>query len=247
MPFNLPSFFKLFCAATVCAVLAGCSAAPPSDVANNATGNATDNTVSSTPGDNTQTVKYANSPQGLSGKLKENYVDFSFEYPTTWQLKETGQSADAQNFVKVERGLSDTSKGEFTAENFAVGYFSSTGDAAKDATLFPKLVQQLSSQFKEGFPDYKKLSEGKTKIGDLNGYEFRFQSKVENTPRGPVTLWGRAVLLPNPDNTQKGVALIMLASSLAPEIKSAADVGEKGQLPSILKSFKFEASPKKDE
>src|SRR5690606_4638876 len=126
MSFNFPVISRIVCAATLCAVLAGCSTAPPSDVANNATGNATDNAVSSTSGDNTQTVSFANLPQGLSGKLKENYVDFSFEYPTTWQLKETGRSEGAQNFVKVERAPSDMSQGEFTVENFAVGYFSPT-------------------------------------------------------------------------------------------------------------------------
>ena len=54
-----------------------------------------------------------------------------------------------------------------------------------------------------------------------------------------MTVWGRVVLLPKP-SSKKGVTLTMLASNLAPEIKSAADVGEKGQLPNILKSFKFE-------
>jgi hypothetical protein len=31
----------------------------------------------------------------------------------------------------------------------------------------------------------------------------------------------------------------MLASSAAPEIKSLDDVGEKGELPTILKTFRF--------
>jgi hypothetical protein len=73
----------------------------------------------------------------------------------------------------------------------------------------------------------------------LEGYEFRFQSHFQKTARGPMTVWGRVVLLPKP-NSKKGVTLTMLASSLAPEIHSAKDVGEKGQLPNVLKSFKFE-------
>jgi len=48
------------------------------------------------------------------------------------------------------------------------------------------------------------------------------------------------MLLPNPQAGKKnGVTLVMLGSSLATEIKSASDVGVKGQLPVILKSFKM--------
>ena len=232
------SLSQLFCATAFCAFTAGCSTAPPDSVANTAR-NTAGNTAPSTPATASDTVSYASSPQGLKGKLKENYVDFSFAYPKAWELKEDGQSEKAQNFVKVERALKDNAKGEFTLENFAVGYFSTTGNPVKDATLYPQLVAQLSSQFQKGFPNYKKVSEGKTKIGSMDAYEFRFQSKIDKTPRGPVTLWGRAVLLPK-SKTKKGVALIMLASNLATEIKSAADIGAKGQLPAILNSFKFE-------
>lgn len=232
MTFSLRLISRLFCAATICVALAGCSTATRQKQTTS------NNSVSGSSAD-IETVKYANNKEGLSGKLKQNYVDFSFAYPEDWVLKETGRQPEAKNFVKVERSLDDTSKGEFTQENFAVGYLKTTGNARQDATLFPKVTRQLSAEFQKGFSNYKKVSEGPTRIGALNGYEFRFESLEKSSQKGDVKLWGRVVLLPKP-GTRQGVSLVMLASSLSPDVKSAADLGVKGQLPTILKSFTFE-------
>ncbi len=229
------SLTPFFCAATLCAALAGCSTAPDPTT----TQNAADNSAAPSTPAATGTLPFKSKSDNLSENLKKHYVDFSFDSPDTWELTEAGQAKDAVNFVKIERNLPDRSKGDFSQESFAVGYFTPSGDAAKNAAQFPQIAAQLSAQLQKGFPDYKKISEGKTKIGDLEGYEFRFQSQFKKTARTPMTVWGRVVLLPKP-SSKKGVTLTMLASNLAPEIKSAADVGEKGQLPNILKSFKFE-------
>jgi hypothetical protein len=42
---------------------------------------------------------------------------------------------------------------------------------------------------------------------------------------------------------QAGATLIMLATSLAPELSSVDDVGVKGQMPTILDSFRFAKQP----
>lgn len=231
----LHSTTKLLSAGVLCLALAGCSTAPPADT----TANNAESTSEKKSDPKAELMHFESSSEGLSDHLKEKHTDFSFDYPESWQVKEAGQTPDAQNFIKIERTLPDTKQGEFTLENFAVGYFTSSKDAEEDAKLYPQLVEQMSAQFKEGFPNYEKISEGKTKVGKLDAYEFRFQSRLDETARGPVTLWGRTILLPKPNST-KGVSLVLLASSLAPEIKSAADVGEKGELATILKSFKLE-------
>src|SRR5690606_37052484 len=101
-------------------------------------------------------------------------------------------------------------------------------------------AKQLEEKFAHGFSDYHLISQGTTKLGDYSGYEFRFSSVVKNTPHGNITVWGRTVLLPNPQPGEKqGVTIVMMGSSLAPEIKSGSDLGVKGQLPVILKSFKI--------
>jgi len=124
-------------------------------------------------GPGSSTTRYTNSRSAFTGDLADNYVDFSFEYPKSWTRDPEAGKGDSPNFVKVSNDTSD----KFTIENFAVGYI--TGNL----TLLPQLGAQLSDQLSKGFPNYEKVSEGKTRIGSNDGYEFRFKSYVEKTPR----------------------------------------------------------------
>jgi len=180
-------------------------------------------------------VEFVNSKKNLDGKLADHYVDFSFYYPNYWKKDPTAGVPGASNFAKVERRLPP----DFTQENFAVGWYSSAGSAEADASVFHTLVENLSSQFKKSFPEYKKVSEGDTKVGVYKGYEFRFESVSKNTVNGDVNVWGRVVLLPPANGGNNGVTLLMLTTSLAPELKNIDDVGEKGDLPMLLQSFRF--------
>jgi len=178
------------------------------------------------------TAFFVNSREGLNGKLAEHYVDFSFYYPKSWVPDFAAGKPLATNFAKVERVLRD----DLTQENFAVGWYSSTGSPESE---FPQLVEHLSSQFEKTFPEYRKVSEGPTKVNSLDGYEFRFESMSRNTAHGDIQIWGRAIFLRPPGGGENGVTLMMLATSLAPEIRSENDVGIKGETPLILRSFRF--------
>jgi len=168
------------------------------------------------------TTRYVNSRSSFSGKLADNYVDFSFDYPNAWK-----RVTDSSNFVKVEN---KTASGD-TIENFAVGWVSGP------SSMLPQFAQQLSDQSSRGFPEYKKVSEGEVKIGPYEGYEFRFSSHTK-TASGEADIWGRIVLLPS-EGSRKGAALVMLVSSSSPDVHGPEDVGEKGELPTILNSFRF--------
>jgi hypothetical protein len=61
----------------------------------------------------------------------------------------------------------------------------------------------------------------------------------KGTPKGDLPIWGRIVILPNVEGKKNGVMLVMLATPLAPDVKSVNDVGVKGELPVILNSFKL--------
>jgi flagellar basal body-associated protein FliL len=180
-------------------------------------------------------VQFVNSSDKLDGKLAEHYVDFSFYYPDNWQKDPKSGVAGASNFAKVERRLPP----DFTQENFAVGWYSSSGSLETDQSLFHSLTESMSSQFEKSFPEYHKVSEGATKVGVYGGYEFRFTSLSRDTAKGDIKLWGRVIFLPPQDGGRSGVTLLMLATSLAPELESVTDVGEKGELPMILESFRF--------
>ena len=182
------------------------------------------------------TTKFTNSTTNLDGKLAEHYIDFSFYYPETWEPDKKAGVEGASNFVKVERRLPP----DFTQENFAVGWYTSKGNYEADTPTFPRLVELLGTNLAKSFPEYRKVSEGPTKINSLDGYEFRFVSLSKGTEKGDLQVWGRVVFLPTGIEGQSaGATLIMLATSLAPELSGVEDVGVKGEMPVILESFRF--------
>ncbi|MFZ0061750.1 MAG: hypothetical protein WAL47_06905 [Pyrinomonadaceae bacterium] len=181
-------------------------------------------------------TKFENSKDNLDGKLAEHYLDFSFYYPEGWQTDPKAGVAGATNFVKVERRLPP----DFTQENFAVGWYTSQGTFEADTPLFPRLVELLSANLSKDFPGYRKVSEGPTKVNSMDAYEFRFVSLSKETEKGDIQVWGRVVFLPSGVAGQTtGATLIMLATSLAPELTGIEDVGDKGEMPVILESFRF--------
>jgi hypothetical protein len=180
-------------------------------------------------------VEFVNSSRSLDGQLAEHYVDFSFYYPNRWQKDPAAGTPGARNFAQVERRLPP----DFTQENFAVAWNSSAAPVAENRALFHTLAENLSAQFQKKFPGYRKVSEGETKLGVYDGYEFRFESMSPNTAKGDLKVWGRVIFLAPVDGGKNGVTLLMLATSLAPELKSVDDVGIKGELPMMLTSFRF--------
>jgi hypothetical protein len=181
-------------------------------------------------------VRFQNSSAKLNGKLKDHYVDFSFYYPNRWEKDPGAGVAGAPNFAKVERRLPP----DFTQESFSVGWFVSGGSPEADQAVFHTVASSLSSQYQKTFPEYRKVSEGPTKVNAYDGYEFRFESISRDTAKGDLKVWGRVILLPPTEaGSKNGVVLLMLATSLAPELRSVNDVGVKGELPMMLESFRF--------
>jgi hypothetical protein len=182
-------------------------------------------------------IEFVNSSASLDGKLAENYSDFSFYYPNTWEKDPKTGVAGASNFIRVERRLPP----DFTQENFGVSWYESHGTFEADQSeVFPKLVESLKARYAKSFPEFEALSEGETTVNGIKGHEFRFKSVSRGTEKGDITLWGRVVFLPpGVEGKKNGIQLLMLTTSLAPELTSADDVGVKGELPMILNSFKM--------
>ncbi len=182
------------------------------------------------------TVQFQNSNANLDGKLAEHYFDFSFYYPKSWQLDPKAGVPGAANFVKVERSLPPN----FPQENFVVGWYTSTGTFVGDLQNFPQRVKEFSASLAKAFPEYRLISEGPTKVNSMQGYEFRWEGLSTGTDKGDIHLWGRVIFLPTGnEGDTSGATLAMLSTSLAPELSSVDDVGEKGQAPVILDSFRF--------
>ena len=202
----------------------------------NTTANANASSTPVPPGPNE--TQFVNASASLDGKLAENYSDFSFNYPSGWEKDTKAGVAGASNFVKVERRLPP----DFTQENFAVSWYESRGtyEADESEEVFKKLVDSWKSRLAKNFPEFEALSDGPTTVNGTKGYELRFQSVSRGTEKGDITLWGRVVFLPpGVEGKKNGTQLLMLTSSLAPELTSADDIGVKGELPVILNSFKM--------
>jgi flagellar basal body-associated protein FliL len=215
----------------------------------NSSANANDNSNTSANANTTATpppppppnsTQFVNSRANLDGKLAEKYSDFSFYYPNTWERDPKSGVAGASNFIRVERRLPP----DFTQENFAVSWYDSQGTLEADQEkVFPKLVESMKAKLSKAYPEFEVLSEGGTTINALNGYELRFKSVSRGTEKGDITLWGWVVFLPpGKEGETNGLQLLMLTTSLAPELESAEDVGVKGELPMILNSFRMGSS-----
>src|SRR5882724_5084937 len=182
------------------------------------------------------TTKFTSSQANLDGKLAEHYFDFSFYYPDNWVVDPKAGTAASGNFAKVERRLPP----DFTQENFAVRWYESKGTFASDLPNYPTQVEEFSASLAKAFPEYHKVSEGPTKINSLDAYEFRWVAASKGTVKGDLQLWGRVVFVPTGvEGDKTGAILTMFTTSLAPELSDVEDVGEKGQTPVILESFRF--------
>ena len=186
--------------------------------------------------------KFTNSKDDLDGKLADHFIDFSFYYPDAW-VKDPKASAAGTNFTKVERLLKDKS-GDYMEERAVVSWYESNGGFDSDLSILPTKAQEFSAQISKDLSGYEKVSEGETKVNSMKAYEFRFRGVFKNTGKGDLPYWGRVIFLPPGNADEKnGVKIVMLATSLAPGVSSADDVGVKGELPIILDSFRFGTKP----
>jgi hypothetical protein len=197
-------------------------------------------TPAPTPADNfvppPGTVQFVNSKDKLDGALADHYFDFSFYYPKSWQSDPKAGVAGATNFVKVERRIPP----DFTQENFVVRWYPSSGTLAGDLSTLPQKVEEFSNSLAKSFPEYRKVSEGATKVNSLDAYEFRWEGLSKGTEKGDLHLWGRVIFVPTgKEGDTTGAVLSMFTTSLAPELSSVEDVGVHGEGPVVLESFRF--------
>lgn len=182
------------------------------------------------------TVQFVNSNANLDGRLAEHYFDFSFYYPESWKRDAKAGVPGATNFVKVDKFLPP----DFLQENFAVGWYTSTGTFVGDLDKYEERVKEFSDALAKRIPDYKRISDGPTKVNSMDAYEFRWEGLSKGTERGDLKLWGRVIFLPTgKQGDTTGATLSLFCTSLAPELSSVEDVGERGESPVILESFRF--------
>ncbi|HVG25386.1 MAG TPA: hypothetical protein VND45_14610 [Thermoanaerobaculia bacterium] len=175
-------------------------------------------------------TRYVNTREGRTGNLADNYVDFSFIYPKTWTIKT--EDPDNINYVTVERSVEGK-----TYENFNVGYFTPAGSDDANQQLYRQVLGPIENQFAQQFRDFRKVSDGPTKVGPYDGYNALYDGWVEVNGKR-VNVFVRAIFIPAPSGA-RGVSMMMIGTSLNPDLKEANDLGTKGELPLVLESFRF--------
>lgn len=180
-----------------------------------------------------ETNFFQNTKQNIRGDLLVNFVGFSLYYPKHWKVTGPQQRASANSRGKFLDIARNTPDGRMQ-EQMLISYYPSRGTFSADAEKFPQLVKEANDTLKGILPNYQVVSQGEIKInGDWRAYEVKFQGGTDQ-----LKVWGRRLFIPAArPGTRNGFEITMLASSLAPEVKSADDVGVYGELAGILYSF----------
>jgi hypothetical protein len=166
----------------------------------------------------------------LPESLQSNFVAFSFDYPKSFEV----QPQSNINFVKVEK-YTGAGKGN-TAENFAVGYaWFNQPDMQSDA-LYDTLLDDLGKQLGGSFHNYRELKRMPETVAGIKSRAALFQADF-NDP-GKTQIWGKTIVV-HPPGKKNGVTILLLGTSLGRDVKSADDLGVKGESADILRSFRF--------
>jgi len=182
-------------------------------------------------------VQFTNSAAKLDGDLAAHYVGFSFYYPKSWTRDPKAGVQGASSFAKIDN---QSSEDEGLKERVLFNWYPSKGSYEADASVFPVSAKKVTDQLSGALPNFEEVSRGETTVNSYKGYEVRFKGVFKDTSKGDLPYWGRVIFLPPGSETDKGgVAIVMLATSLAKEITSAADIGVKGDTALILDSFRF--------
>ncbi|CAA9302623.1 MAG: hypothetical protein AVDCRST_MAG68-586 [uncultured Gemmatimonadetes bacterium] len=160
-----------------------------------------------------ETRAFASSPGAAGGA---SFAPFSFDYPTDWEREE-----DPRDLVRVVR-----KEGGVVAEALRVGYFTS------DADLGP-MIEDSRRQLAAAFPKFQPVKTGPVTIGGRAGQQVTFSAETD----AGEEIWGRLILLRGDDG--RGLSLLMIATPAAKGVEGPAHVGEQGELPVVLRSFKM--------
>ncbi len=175
-------------------------------------------------------IYFENSKDNLNNDLKKNFRGFSVYYPKTWE-----RSRSENNFLDISR----KDKDGIPKEMMVVTHYDSNGTFKTDESNFPILIEKSNRDLSALLPNYEVVSRGKTEINNgWKGYQVKFQGKSKLADGRTLEVWGRRIWVPAArPGVKHGLVITMLATSLADKIKNLDDVGNKGDLGGILKTF----------
>ena len=228
---------RIWAAAGLFAALSGCggSADKAADSAANLA-NAGSSSVYVPPA----TAHFVNSPNNaLSENLRRFYVDFAFDYPSSWAVTPPRADGTERNYVRVAAPEMDG----YEPVSFHVGMASGSGDAARDRREIDQALPRVAERFGATLHQYHVASVGRGRVGRYDSWNWRFSASDpgENGSR-PARIAGRGDIV-LPPGADRGVLIISLVTDSTGATPDPAEVGESGPLKAVYDSFRLGASP----
>lgn len=173
---------------------------------------------------------FQNTRENLDPELAKYYRGFSFYYPKDWV-----NTPGAKNFADVAR----KNENGIPVEQLLVTYYDSKGTFKADREKFPALVKESNKKLAELLPDYRFVSESEKIInGGWKVYEIKFEGTAVTKNGESVKIFGRRLFMPPMrQGIKSGFVITMLATSLSPNVQTVDEVGEKGELKTVLDTF----------
>jgi hypothetical protein len=173
------------------------------------------------------TVHYVNSVSAMQNlQLAGNLAFFSFDYPSTWRVDPMSGN---QAFIAVQRF-----NGPDAIESFMVLPLPAT--VTDQQTMYQALTEwetKLSSN-----PTYRRIDESQTTFSGAQALQLRF-TLSSSTGR---LRYSRIIIVPGMAGGS-GMMVMMFADDGLSDVHSIDELGVKGQLPTILNSFKLGDRP----
>ena len=183
---------------------------------------------------------YINSRSEFTGGNRAAaFVPFGFDYPDTWRLSSGADTSDQNNYVELIHAMQIQGDSK-NVEQIAVGAFRSKGGnpAAVSPEAVAQFIEQVEEKIRPGFINYRRVSQGPTRVNGYNGYDYRSEGTQDDDGQ-TVQIYVRCLAL-TPGTGQNGVFILMVSSSYVPDMHSANDVGVKGGTGVFLNSFRFQ-------
>ena len=185
-----------------------------------------------------QLKAYKNEKEKLSGPHAEHFVPFQFSYPPGWKLDPKAGTQASPYMVRIERRISVGKETSLLQENLSISHFDSSGKPEAVKALVKSQCDKAEQQIKTSLIKAKIKPQTDMKFGAYAGRGFDFNFRLAHPTKKEVAAWGRFIVLTSDAIQQpSGLTIIALGSAEAPELTSLKDLGEKGGLATIIKSF----------
>lgn len=221
---------RILVPAALLAGLAGCGGNPASEDSGNAA-----NLSVSPPA----TVHFVNSrANALSESLRQAYVDFSFDYPSSWEVTPPRTDGTERNYVRVAAPEING----FEPISLHIGLAVGSGDAERDRGDIERALPRIARDFGTSLTNYRVASTGRARVGPYESWNWRFSATAPGEDGPPAGMSGRGDIV-LPPGAQRGVLIISLVTDRSDEMSAPERVGETGALKTVYDSFRLATAP----